>query len=699
MFDEHMFEEKEEISGGQAHSLNPAQQAAVLHAGGPLLVVAGAGTGKTKTLVARLAHLIATGEPAERILLLTFTRRAAKEMIGRARRLTGDESIARVWGGTFHSVANRSLRKHAQVLALPPNFTVVDASDCADLMDLERSSLAIDKRSRRFPKKETLTGIYSAMVSSGEALSTVLKHSFPWCSQEAESIRSIFEGYTGHKRAQGLLDYDDLLLYWRALLRTRGCGANAAFSHVLVDEYQDTNSIQCDILEAFDRGGARVMAVGDDAQAIYSFRSATAANMAEFTERFPGARTILLERNYRSTQPLLDVSNEVMRAAAGRVKKELWTERTGIARPTLVTCGGEREQSDAVCERVLDHREQGTALKSQAVLFRAAHHSAGLELELSRRNIPFVKYGGLRFLESAHIKDLLAFMRLLENPWDQLSWLRVLKLLEGFGPATARKAMLAIGLDSRPAEGSPAGPSPALRLLQPDVTAIVPNATLPEWNELDHTIQHCLLPELRSRPDLRAERIARFYAPLYDRKYDDPSSRLNDLTHLKQLAEGYESCERFISELTLDPAASTSALAGPPLLDDDYLILSTIHSAKGGEWDVVHVIHAADGMIPSDMAIRDDDGLEEERRVFYVALTRARDMLHVYFPLRYYFRPQGMDDAHGYGRLTRFISSEIRALFDHDTEDGAQAGLDSPVTEGVGLPERVDAQLAELWSG
>jgi len=411
---------------GWKESLNPAQLASVTAGDGPILVIAGAGTGKTWTLACRVAYLIEQGVPPERILLLTFSRRAAKEMLSRAGRLVDRTRTGKVWGGTFHAIANRLLRMYGRSQNLSPDFTVLDQADMADLMDLIRGELRPsrdkDKNERRFPKKDTLVAIYSRMVNASEGLSTVLEHVFPWCREEADGIRAIFAEYTRRKRSQDVLDYDDLLLYWRALGQLpAGQDMARQFEHVLVDEYQDTNPLQAQILQSLRAENRNLMVVGDDAQAIYAFRAASVRNILDFPIHFPGARRVTLEQNYRSTRPILDVSNAVIAQARERFPKDLWPVRSGGARPVLLTCSDENEQSVQVCEQILEHREQGIPLRRQAVLFRTGHHSDLLELELTRRTIPFVKYGGLQFLEFAHIKDALAVLRLLENPRDEIA--------------------------------------------------------------------------------------------------------------------------------------------------------------------------------------------------------------------------------------------------------------------------------------
>jgi len=621
-------------------------------------------------------------------------------MLGRASRLVSVPAGARkVCGGTFHAVANRLLRAHGRALGIRPDFTVMDQGDAADLMNLIRGELGLAGRERRFPRKETLASIYSRTVNAQARLAEVLDTAFPWCRDEAEGIRSIFRAYAVRKRRHHVLDYDDLLLYWRALASDPGAGRRlrGLFDHILVDEYQDTNALQADILWHLAGPGVNVTVVGDDAQAIYSFRSATVRNILDFPLRFPGTRMVRLEQNYRSTRPIVAASNEVIALAAERHEKSLWSNRPGSARPTLTTCLDEAEQSDLVCRMALEHRERGTPLRRQAVLFRAAHHSDLLEVELARRNIPFVKYGGLKFLEAAHVKDVLALLRILDNPLDEVSWFRVLQLLEGVGPAAARRLMTELGVGGE----DPAGPSPVRRLID-EPPAIGP-AGADQLSELGAALGDCSMAEVT--PSSQIERLGRFLAPVFHRRYSSPRERLRDLEQLEGLAARYPTRARFVTELTLDPPTSTGDLAGPPLLDEDYLVLSTIHSAKGLEWDVVHVIHAADGMIPSDLATGRPEEVEEERRLLYVAMTRARDALYVSFPLRYYRRPRGLEDAHSYAQLSRFLTPDVRSHLDESTTQEAHDLIDDDGRSGAAdrLPdtgrERVEAFLAGLWEG
>ncbi|MCP4589131.1 MAG: ATP-dependent helicase [bacterium] len=701
--------------------LNPAQREAVTHGDGPLLVVAGAGTGKTKTLVCRVARLIEQGVPPQRILLLTFTRRAAAEMLARAGRLLGGRSgggTAKVWGGTFHATANRMLRIYSQALGLRPDFTVMDQGDAADLMGLIRSELGLARGKRRFAQKRTLVNIYSRMVNAQEKLADAIRVHFPWCADDIDGVRRIIEQYTRRKREQNVLDYDDLLLMWNVLANAPEVGATVAdrFDHVLVDEYQDTNPVQAELLRAMRVGRPNIMAVGDDAQSIYSFRAATVRNILDFPQHYPGTHVVTLEQNYRSTRPILEASNSIMEQARERYTKDLWSDRPSDQLPVLTTCLDEPNQCNEVCAKVLAHLEEGIPLQRQAVLFRAGHHSDQLEVELGRRNIPFRKYGGLKFVEAAHVKDMIAFLRILENPYDGMSWFRVLQLLPGIGPGNARRVIEVLRGDCA---AEPAQPdaldqgvvSPLRRLFEQSPS--VPPAARKLFAELRQALADCMGVTLDGEertppapegepssssgapPSLPAqvERLRRFYEPVFTEVYENPTIRLRDLEQLEQVAAGYRSRARFVTDLTLDPPEATSDLAQPPHLEEDFLVLSTIHSAKGCEWDVVHVIHAADGMIPSDMAVRDEAGVEEERRLLYVAMTRARDWLYVYFPLRYYHKRFALGDAHGYAQLSRYLTGSVGTHFERRSAYRDETD-DRPV--GTGSVGEVDAWLNRL---
>jgi len=656
--------------------LNPQQRAAVVHDIGPLLIIAGAGTGKTNTLAYRVAWLISQGVPGGRILLLTFTRRAAQEMLNRARSV-GQPETSRVWGGTFHSMANRLLRTYGRVVGLQPGFTVMDESDSADMLGLIRAQLGFTSKEKRFPRKATVRAIYSRVVNSREPLERVLKKEYPWCEQAEEGLRAIFNTYTKRKAARQVLDYDDLLLFWNHALEDAAVAdaMSTRFDHVLVDEYQDTNIIQAEILQRLRQKNHNITVVGDDAQSIYSFRAATIQNILDFPKQFPGATVITLEQNYRSIQPILDVGNAVMKPARYRYTKNLVATRKGAQKPILITCRDEDEQVKVVCDQVLEHLEQGIKLQHQAVLFRAGHHSDQLEIELTRRNIPFHKYGGLKFLEAAHVKDLLAFMRILENPRDDMSWFRVLEMFEGVGPRTVERFVSDLAersYDLAELEDIP-----------------MPVASREQYSGLAQMLLDLRKEELPVAAQV--ERLRRFYDPLVRVLYDNPKPRLRDLEQLEAVAQRYKSRSNFISDLTLDPPNSTADLAGPPHKDEDWLVLSTMHSAKGCEWKAVYVIHAADGMIPSDMATEDEESIEEERRLFYVAVTRAKDWLYVVFPLRYYYKRYALGDGHAYAQLTRFVTSEVQTLVDK------QGGDMLETHEGPPTDEEVRAKIAKYW--
>ena len=629
--------------------LNDEQRAAVRHPGGPLLILAGAGTGKTTTLCGRVAWLVACGVPPERILLLTFTRRAAREMLQRARALVAMPNGARgVLGGTFHSVAHYFVRRHAAALGLPAGFGVLDAGDAADVLDLVREEHGHAERGRRFPKKSTLLDIYSRTVNAQRPLSGVLADSFPWCEEHRGDIAALFMAYTARKRALGVIDLDDLLLYWRGLATDEVVGAQieAQFDHVLIDEYQDVNGLQVDIVRHLRRECGDLTAVGDDFQAIYAWRAASARHILDFPDHFPDATVVTLESNYRSSQPILNVANALSAQAERAFPKQLRTDREGGVAPELVFCRDESAQASEIADRVLEARERGMDLRQQAALMRTSHDSALLELELSRRQIPFVKYGGLRYLEAAHVKDLIALFRLADNPLDEISWFRVFQLLEGVGPATARRVLdVLVTTDGDALTAWP-----------------VARGKLPaDARELaDGVIQALRAARGETLAGVRAELLGQSLAPLIKARYPDGALRLQDLDQLVAAAREASALGQFVSELVIDPPTSSSDLAGPPHLDEDYLVLSTIHSAKGLEWQAVHVLALYDGNFPACMAAGSTETIDEERRLLYVAMTRARRQLHLYVPVRYYHRPHGLDDAHGYGKPSRFLTDDVQ---------------------------------------
>lgn len=670
-------------------NLNAQQVEAVTHGNSPLLIVAGAGSGKTRTLVHRVAWQIQHGIAPGRILLLTFTRRAAGEMLRRVDGLLrhvgsgrpGTTIAARkTWGGTFHAVAARLLRTYGKAIGLDQAFTIHDRSDSEDLLDVIRTELGLSKNTRRFPRKGTCMAIYSMCVNSQRPVEEILAQHYPWCDEFAADLKKLFRAYVERKELSSVLDYDDLLLYWQELLAEPRAGERirSRFERVLVDEYQDTNRLQAQILKLLRPDGIGLTAVGDDAQSIYSFRAATVRNILDFPKDFPDTRVIKLEQNYRSRGPILECTNRVIAQSQERYAKELWSVRSGGEKPWLVTCHDEDEQASFLIRKILAHREAGIDLRRQAVLFRTSHHSILLETELARHNIPFVKYGGLKFVEAAHVKDLMAILRLAENPRDIVAGSRVLTLLPGIGPAKARQLMDVL----HHADGD----FDAWSDVKP------PAAAGEQWKALCQ-----LLRRLRKvpEPDVPAQvQAARtFYAPILEERYDNSQPRIRDLEQLEQLAHRFRNRAGMLAEITLDPPVTASDLAGEPLLDEDYLILSTIHSAKGLEWDSVYVIHAADGNIPSDMATGSPEQIEEELRLFYVALTRAKDWLYVCFPQRCFHYNRGPKaDQHGFVQLTRFISESVQREFLCVTADATEEGQ---------LPRRpasARSRLKAMWS-
>jgi DNA helicase-2/ATP-dependent DNA helicase PcrA len=670
--------------------LNPAQREAVTHEAGPLLVIAGAGSGKTNTLAHRVAHLIVNGADPRRILLMTFSRRASSEMQRRVERLVaqvmrdkaGVIADALSWAGTFHGIGARLLREHAEQIGLEPGFSIHDREDSGDLMNIIRHEMGFSEAKKRFPTKGTCLAIYSRVVNAEEDIERILKDHFPWVAMWADQLRELFGAYTEAKQRQQVLDYDDLLLYWAAMMREPTIAADLAerFDHVLVDEYQDTNRLQASILLALKPQGDGLTVVGDDAQSIYSFRAATVRNILEFPEAFtPPARIVTLDRNYRSTQPILEAANAVISESRERFTKNLWTERLASEKPRLVTVKSEADQARYVVESVLACREGGTSLKQQAVLFRTSSHSAELEIELTRRNIPFVKFGGLKFLDAAHVKDMLALLRFVDNPRDRVAGFRVLQLLPAIGPGSAGKVLDAM-LDS---------PDPLRALLDSPPPARGSEC----WPGLLDVVGN-----LGRGGGWPAELFTarQWYEPLMEQVYEDAEVRKEDLYQLEQIAAGYPSRERFITELTLDPPDATSDQAGVPLLDEDYLILSTIHSAKGQEWKNVHVLNVVDGAIPSDLGTGSTHELEEERRLLYVAMTRARDELHLMVPQRFYVHQQQQyGDKHVYAQRTRFITKAMLPLFD----DVFWPAVKPAEIRGGTTAPRVDigAGLRQMW--
>ena len=624
-----------------ADVLNPAQYEAVTHREGPLLVVAGAGSGKTRTLIYRVARLIESGVPPGAILLLTFTRRASQEMLRRAEQLVGDRTRA-VAGGTFHSFANTVLRKWGEPLGLKPNFTILDRGDMEDVINLLRSRMGFGSRERRFPKKGTLAEAISMARNKRRVLEEEIQLDFPHLIEHSTEIVQLAKRYALYKYERGLLDYDDLLdklvelLQQYANVRKR---LSDTYRYIMIDEYQDTNEVQAEIVRLLAMNHSNVMAVGDDAQSIYSFRGANFRNILDFPKIFPNARVVKLEENYRSIQGILDVANEVISRAAESYTKVLFTKRKGDVRPMLVRAADEHMQSRFVAQRILELREEGVELNEIAVLFRSSFHSFDLELELQRRDIPFIKRGGFKFIETAHVKDVLAHLRVVANPTDAVSWLRALTLVKGVGNRTAERLV----------EVLIAAPEPEKALTASSAVSIARGQGPDGFRRLAE-----LLAAIRGEAKRPAEQVAAtiaYYLPLMRDAYpDDFPKRERDLEHFQNITERYRSLQSMLSDMALEPP--NDSLGGVLATDteDELLTLSTIHSAKGLEWKVVFLIWAADGRFPGPQSM-DPEDLEEERRLMYVAATRAKDELYLSYPI-YMF-----DRAMGYtmGRVSRFL--------------------------------------------
>jgi len=670
--------------------LNEKQREAARFPGaGALLIIAGAGTGKTNTLAHRVAHLVLDKVAPERILLLTFTRRAALEMTRRTQRIialalqnsSSQPAIKIPWSGTFHSIANRLIRKNCARVGLDESFSVLDRGDAADLMDLVRHELGyskVDGESRRFPRKDTCLAIYSHKVNTQGPLRATLDEVFPWCAEWEDELKALFRKYVERKLANQALDYDDLLLYWHAMMGDAGLAAetSALFDHILVDEYQDTNVLQAEILQRLRPGGAGLTVVGDDAQAIYSFRAASVENILTFAKTFD-AETVTLAENYRSTQPVLDAANALMQEGSSGFPKDLYSKKQTGVKPRYVTVADDAAQGEYVVERVLEARERGMLLKRQAVLFRTSHHSDTLELELARRNIPYVKYGGLKFLEAAHVKDLLSILRWADNPKNRVAAFRALQLVEGVGPATAERVFTrfeaqgfswrSFGDADRSADG---------------------------WNAFSDLIVHLGNPQTPWQGQLQC--VREWYEPQLERKYDAAQVRAADLFQLEKISGNYSDRRAFLTDMALDPPQATSDLAGAPHLDEDYLILSTVHSAKGQEWDAVHILNVSDGNFPNEHSTGDAGKIEEERRLLYVAMTRARTDLHLISPLKYYVTQQSrMGDKHVYGAKSRFLTEGVMGCL----QEVAYGSSAEPEKAIAGKP-RVDiaSALRGMWT-
>ena len=633
------------LSIDYAAALNPQQLAAVTAGDGPSLVIAGAGSGKTRTLVYRVAYLIDSGVDPSNILLLTFTRKSAQEMLQRAGELIGVRS-ERVCGGTFHSVANMLLRRYGRPVGLEPGFTILDRGDAEDLIALVRSQLGLNEKDKRFPRKGTIAEMFSKSENTLRSLDDIVVEEFSHFADHLDALCQLQKGYRSAKRQRQLVDYDDLLILLRQLL-TQDQQARQAISrlyrYILVDEYQDTNRLQADVIRNLAATHQNVMVVGDDSQSIYAFRGATFKNIMEFPTLFPGATIYKLEENYRSTQPILNLANCIIEVAAEKYTKHLFTRKLDGPLPTLAEAAGENAQSRFIAQKILELREEGVPLSEVAVLFRSSFHSFDLEIELSRHGLPFIKRGGVKFIETAHVKDLLAHLRVVANPLDAVSWHRVLMLVEGVGPKKAQDLLSSLVKSEKPYQvlrGVSGRSGQGLKNLADALESLSRSDDLGTAEQVNH--------------------IYEYYLPILKEQYDDYPKRTRDLDHLHTIAEGYPEVSSFLSDLALEPPDGSAVDVDAPDRDDERMVLSTIHSAKGLEWQCVFVIWIVDGKFPSIYSFVADEDLEEERRLFYVAVTRAKRHLYLTYPINVFDKSSGMLLS----KPTRFLDHVSPAMFD-----------------------------------
>ena len=633
------------LSIDYAAALNSQQLAAVTAGEGPSLVIAGAGSGKTRTLVYRVAYLVDSGIDPSHILLLTFTRKSSQEMLERAGELIGVRSDL-VRGGTFHSVANMLLRRFGRSIGLEPGFTILDRGDAEDLIALVRAQLGLNEKDKRFPRKGTIAEMFSKAENTLRPLDEIVVEEFNHFADHLDALGLLQRGYQASKRQRQLVDYDDLLVLLRRLVMEDEAvrrTISSLYRYILVDEYQDTNRLQADVVRYLASTHQNVMVVGDDAQSIYAFRGATFKNIMEFPSLFPGATIYKLEENYRSTQPILNLANSIIEVAAEKYTKHLFTRRLDGPLPALVEAVGENAQSRFIAQKILELREEGVPLDEMAVLFRSSFHSFDLEIVLSRAGLPFVKRGGMKFIETAHVKDLLAHLRVVANPLDTVSWHRALMLVEGVGPKKAQDLLAAIVKADNP-----------YRVLRE-----VSGKSGKGLKDLALTLESLSGSE-DMRPAEQVNHIYEYYLPILKAQYDDYPKRTRDLEHLHTIAEGYPDLDQFLADLALEPPDGSATDVGSPDQDDERLVLSTIHSAKGLEWQCVFVVWIVDGRFPSVYSFLTDEDLEEERRLFYVAVTRAKRHLFLTYPINVFDKGSGMLLS----KPTRFLDHVSPAMFE-----------------------------------
>ncbi|QQS37259.1 MAG: ATP-dependent helicase [Ignavibacteriales bacterium] len=609
------------------HELNPAQFEAASAVEGAYLIIAGAGTGKTRTLVYRVARLVELGYDPQSILLLTFTRKAANEMLNRASILL-DNRCSKILGGTFHSFANLTLRKYAKAMNLDSSFTILDQSDSEDVINLIRSQAGFIPKEKRFPNKQTLNKVYSLNVNTGRSVENIIEENYPHFIELTQQILDIQKIYINYKHRNNLLDYDDLLVYLNEFLKSQSPSVRSLLSSikfVMVDEYQDTNLLQADIIKGLTQLNNNIMVVGDDSQAIYSFRGASFKNIIEFPSLFNNVQVIKLEENYRSTQPILNLANHINETAIEKYTKVLYTRKSRGELPTIISAATENHQSKFIVQRILELREEGVSLNNIAVLFRSSFFSFDLEIELNKAGIPFVKFGGMKFIETAHIKDILAFLRIAANPKDVVSWYRVLLLHEGVGPKTAQKILDELSTGKISVKENPESSSKFRYEKLYDLFILLYNITTS-----------------KSLPSEKAQQVCEYYYPLFRDKYDDFNKRKKDIDIFLNITENYKSLDTLLADMAIEPIIDSVIDIDVPTKEDEFLTLSTIHSAKGLEWHTVFIIHAVDGFFPSSRAVESVESLEEERRLMYVAATRAKQNLYITYPMNLYDRETRM---------------------------------------------------------
>lgn len=613
------------------NQLNPSQLEAVTSIEGNYLVIAGAGTGKTRTLVFRVARLVEMGYNPQSILLLTFTRKAAREMMNRAELLL-DSRCGKVNGGTFHSFANITLRKSSNHIGLNSNFTILDQGDSEDVINLIKGQMKLGELKKRFPNKQTLYKIFSLSTNMCRPMDDIVFQEYPHFALYLQEMREIKKVYENYKKKSSLLDYDDLLIYLRDFLWEFSPAAQSllnSINFVMVDEYQDTNKLQAEVVQGLTQLNNNLMVVGDDSQSIYSFRGANFKNIIEFPKLFKNVKIITLEENYRSTQPILDFTNQIIESAMEKYPKHLFTNKKSGVPPVIIKAATENMQSRFIVERILELREEGLSLNDFAVLFRSSFFSFDLEIELTKANIPFKKFGGMKFIETAHVKDMLAFLRISTNPKDFVSWYRVLLLHEGIGPKKAQNiiddfASGKISLETKP-------------------DAIVNPLYKDHIISLLYLLQD--IHKKKSTPSEKIELILQYYEPLFMEKYDDFNKRKKDLEIFMNISQNYRSVDSFLADMALEPPQDTVIDIEAEMRESEFLTLSTIHSAKGLEWNTVFIIHVLEGFFPSSMSCESVDQLEEERRLMYVAATRAKQNLYITYPEKIFDRYNGITFA------------------------------------------------------